>query len=99
MLAQSFSCGESEDRNLCLLVAEDHARHNGTGLNIDRGSDVRKYEVCHWDLPCCAPHRFHISMPVGSGCRWPVRSKTEVVQRLVRVAWAHPVASLAGAFA
>jgi hypothetical protein len=25
--------------------------------------------VCHWDLPSCAPHRFHISILVGSGCR------------------------------
>jgi len=69
MLAQSFSCGESKDRNLCLAVAEDHARHNGTSLNIDRGSDVRKYEVCHWISLAVLPTDFHISILVGSGCR------------------------------
>ena len=45
MLAQSLSCVETKDRDLGSTVAKDHARHDRAGLNVDRGSDVRKYEV------------------------------------------------------
>src|ERR1017187_1834213 len=50
MLAQPRSCVEAKDRDLNAVVAEDHARHDCAGLNIDRGRDVGTYEAWHCAL-------------------------------------------------
>jgi hypothetical protein len=47
MLGESLSRIEAKDRYLGSIVAEDDPRYDSTGLNVDHGSDLRKYDVWH----------------------------------------------------
>ena len=76
MLAETLSSVEAKDRDLGSVVAKDHPRYDGAGLNINRRGDLRKRYVWHPARLLCSPPG-GISSRIGCWAKGHLRHRAD----------------------